>query len=394
MYRGDKDFRLGMELCKKPGVRYTALVPDVSSPGDSAFFGTVRFPRDEMPRFPDGMSARFLKSRLIYFSKRNISLGGFFQLSFGYSRALEETKPDLIFENPYTTLTPRSYQTWLVARGLGIPMVYVDPGDIPPKGPVKKFLSKLEGCVVRNASRIIVYNELGKERFVGEYGCHPDKIEIIPKPVDTSEFVPGTGREAAREQIGAGDRFVVAYFGRLSNNKGCVHLLEAARAMRDKGLERDYLFLFAGGNIIERDAMAVRELAERYKLDNVRFTGKLPHDDMVGYQAASDAVVYPDVTNLPGFSSVLSESMSMGKPIVIGVKGFEGATPIKDGENGVIVKARDSKAIIEAIVRLRADGAERERMGKAARDFAVRNMDWAKVADKHHDIFEKALSEK
>jgi len=391
MYRGDKDFRLGMGICKKFGIRYTALVPDIASPADSVFFDTVRFPRDKLPVFPEGMGVRFLKSRLIYFSKKNLSLGGFFQLSSGYQRAMEELKPDLIFENPYTTLTPRSYQTWLSARVMEIPVVYVDPGDIPPKGPLKKILSYLERPVIRNAVRIIVYNELGKERFVREYGYPKDKIEVIPKPIDTFEFLPGKDRDDARKKIGAGDKFVVSYFGRLSNNKGCIYLLKAARVIQSMGLGQHYLFLFAGGNIIERDAIAIKEMAASYHIKNIHFTGKVPHKEMVGYQAASDLVVYPDVTNLPGFSTVLSESMAMGKSIVLGIKGFEYATPIKDGENGVIVKARDENAIVDAILRLKTDEAERVRLGKAAREFAAQNMDWLKIAEKYHDIFTKAL---
>jgi len=51
MYRGDKDLRLGIELCKQFGWRYTMLVPDVASPADRAFFNTEKFPMEVAKKF-------------------------------------------------------------------------------------------------------------------------------------------------------------------------------------------------------------------------------------------------------------------------------------------------------------------------------------------------------
>lgn len=391
MYRGDKDFRLGMELCRDPGIRYSVLVPDVASPGDRAFFKADRFPRDRVPALPGNMDVVYLRSRLVYFSKRNLSLGGFFQFSAGYPRAIGRLRPDVIFENPYTTLTPRSYMTWCAARANRIPMVYVDPGDIPPKGALKRMLGRFEGPVVRNASHVIVYNEMGRDRFAGEYRYPEDRISVVPKPVDTAAFTPGKGREKARAAIGAGERFVVGYIGRLSNNKGAIHLMQAAGRIKDMGLADDYLFLFAGGNITDSDAAPLHSMRERLGLRNVHFTGKVPHHDMAGYQAACDLVVYPDVTNLPGFSTVLAESMAMGKAIVMGIQGFERATPIEDRINGRVVKAGDVDELVEIVRELSLDEAQRARYGGAVRDFAVERMDWGKQAKIYKDVFSKAV---
>lgn len=383
-----------MELCKDPGVKYSVLVPDVASPADRSFFDSKRFPRDRLPTIPGNMKVHFLRSRLVYFSKGNISLGGFFQYSNAYPGMIKKLKPDLIFENPYTTLTPRSYQTYFAAKANDIPMVYVDPGDIPPKGLLKSFLARIEKPVLRNARCVIVYNELGKERFIREYDVPGEKITVVPKPVDTDMFSLGKGRDEVRERLGIGKKFTVAYIGRLSANKGAAYLLKAAAKLRDSGLDRDMFFLFAGGNIDRKDTDEIRALHEKLSLGNVHFTGRLPQSEIAAYQAAADIIVYPDVTNLPGFSTVLAESMAMGKAIVIGIKGFEKAVPLTHMHDAVIVNARDEAALTESIKMIQGDEALRNKLGTNARKFAEEHMSWDVQVKIYRKIFERVIDDK
>lgn len=391
MYRGDKDFRLGIELCRDPDNRYSAMVPDLASPADRTFFHTDRFPRNQLPKLPDNFKVHYMKSRLVYFSKGNLSLGGFFQFSGAYPSLIKRLKPDLIFENPYTTLTPRSYLTYFAAWGNRIPMVYVDPGDIPPKGAVKNVLARLERPIIKNARHIIVYNEMGKERFTREYGFPVENISVVPKPVDVTKFIPGKGREENRIKLNVGDRFVVAYIGRLSNNKGAAHLLKAANIIKEAGLAERYFFIFAGGNIIKKDADDIRAMNEKFGLDNVHFTGHVTNSEIAGYQAAADLIVYPDVTNLPGFSSVLAESMAMGKAILIGIKGFEMATPLTHMHDSIIISARDADAIAENIQMLEADIILREKLEENARKYAEERMSWNVQVKIYKEIFQRAI---
>lgn len=393
MYRGDKDLRLGIELCRRFGVHYTLLVPDLASVADRKFFNTKRFPRGQLPELPRGMDIRYLRSRLVRFNRRKVNIGGtYFQFSIQYPRLIKRLDPDLIYESPYTTLTPRSYMTYLTAKSHRIPIIYVDAGDVPSKGRIRRSLNKLEGIVVRYASYIIVYNEFGKERFIREYKYPEYNIVVIPKPIDVHMFTPGIGRQEVRKRLDVGDRFVVSYVGRLSYNKGCYHLLNAAKQLKIKGKQKDFFFLFVGGNIIEKEAMAIRELQKEYGLTNVHFTGKVPHEEMNRYQAASDIIVYPDVTNPPGFPTVLAESMAMGKAIIIGNKGYESATPLVDRYNSTIIEAGNVKHLTEAIIELKENEVERRLYGSRNREFAVSNMDWDVVATKYFEIFEEAIA--
>jgi glycosyltransferase involved in cell wall biosynthesis len=392
MYRGDKDLRLGIELCKSYNVNYTLLVPDIASLIDRKFFKTKRFPKKQLPHLPKGMDIKYIKSIIVHFNRQNVNIGGtYFQISFQYRKLIKKLNPDIIFESPYTTLTPRSYMTYMTAKNLRKPIIYVDAGDVPSKGRVRKIINKLEGNVIRYASQIIVYNNYGKNRFINEYKYPEHKIAVIPKPIDIQIFNPGIGRNEIRDKLNIGDRFVVSYAGRLSNNKGCYHLLNAANQLKNQGREKDYFFLFIGGNIDDEEADTINILRKKYALKNVYFTGRISHSEMNKYQAASDLMVYPDVTNPPGFPTVLAESMAMGKAIIIGCKGYEEATPLKDDYNGTIIEAGNVQDLIKVISDLRKNDSKRQLYGSRVREFALSNMDWRVVASKYFKIFKEGI---
>ena len=79
----------------------------------------------EHPRTPCSIITEYsFNDQTFKGTMKNISLGGFFQITPGLIRAIRHIKPDLIFENPFSTLTPRSYLTWIGAKMYRIPTIY------------------------------------------------------------------------------------------------------------------------------------------------------------------------------------------------------------------------------------------------------------------------------
>jgi len=394
LYRGDKDLRIGKMLCGKFNCEIVHLGTDIASPADSRVFGTAAYPIDHVGALPPGYYLLLMKSRLVFHRRGNISLGGFFRWTPGIMAELARWKPDLIFENPYLTLTPRSYMTYIASRKLNIPLVYLDAGDIMPRLTFKhKIVLPVEKRVVKKISAIITYNNEGKKRFVSKYGFPEDKIYVIPKPIDTTRFNPDLDCRDFKRKYDLENKFVVAYFGRLCNNKGARHLLYAADILRQKGMAKDIVFLFVGGNIEADQAAEFKDHLNSLNLENVRLTGMVANCDMPTAYASADVAVFPDVTNLPGFSTVLAESMAAGLPIVIGIKGWEDAVPITDGINGLIIEHANPGQIADAIELLKNDYQLRRKLAANVLQFARQEMDYNRVIDKYFDIF-RALTGK
>lgn len=388
LYRGDKDLRVGRILCQNYGCEFVQLGSNIPSPADSRFFQTQRYPFENIDNLPDSYYLLLLQSRLVYHRRGNISLGGFFRWTPSLGKELLRWRPDLIFENPYLTLTPRSYMTYIVSKMLKIPLVYMDAGDIIPQLSLKHKASLIaEKPVVNSAAAVITYNEAGKRRFIDKYEYPAHKICVIPKPVEMARFKSDLNCTEFKHKFGLDGKLVVSYFGRLCSNKGPQYLLKAAEVLRDRGLAENVVFLFVGGNIEPSDAAEFRTISENLNLSNVRLTGKIANSEMPLAYAASDIAVFPDVTNLPGFSTVLAESMAAGLPIIIGIKGWESAIPLIDNQTGLIIEPRNPEQIADRIELLIKHDELRRRLGSDVLKYAQQYMDYDKVVAAYYKIF-------
>jgi len=282
--------------------------------------------------------------------------------------------------------------TSLAAGMLKIPLVYFDCGDIIPRLKLKnRIVLPIEKQAIRRAAAIITYNEAGKKRFQKKYGYPAEKIHVIPKPIDTTRFRPDIDTREFKASYDLNGKLIVAYFGRLGANKGARYLLDAAKIMKNRGSDMDIVFLFVGGNVEARHAEEFKNHLDELNLDNVRLTGMVSNADMPQAYAAADIAVFPDVTNLPGFPTVLAESMAAGLPIIIGIKGWEDAVPIVDSQSGLIVKHADPLSLADNVERLANDPELRRKLSDNVHKFAVEEMEYERVVEKYFEMVLKII---
>lgn len=382
MYRGDKDLRLGIELCRNYGYKYTMLVPDVASPNDRRFFRTKKFPMKEAKKYdwPEGFQIKTVPGCVLDFSTITPSSIFAMVIAPGIARELKNERPDLLYESIFTTLTPRSYLNFLSEPEL--PRVYVDPADSVKKGSFRRFLNKFERQVINSAKAIFTYSDMGKTRFIRDYSTTPENIHVLPKPMDVKLFNPNLNGEDIAKKYGLDGRTVVTYVGRFSRSKGVDSLYSVAKIYKKNA--SDVTFLFVGDG-------DVRPGPETQS--NCVFTGNLDHSLINKILAVSDILVFPDFTKPPAFTTILAESMAMGKPIIVGLGGYESAMPIEHMKSGIIIQARDVGAIKDWIDRLVEDVRLRKELGGNARRFAEEFMDWRKQVKMYKEIFERAVKE-
>ena len=387
LYRGDKDVRIGAEIVRlREDVRFVSFAPDRLSPNDSERFGREFMREVRLPELPDRMEVRLLPSRSIRFAKRES--GGMLSWMPSYGRELRELRPDVVFENPFSWLTPRSFQTARACRALGVPFVYYDPGDDIPIRPKHRLMATWERGTVNRAASIITYNEAGKCRFESKYGYPGERIHVIPKPVDVARARVEGDSTALREVFGAGeDDLVVGYLGRLAAYKGSAVLRDVARrATTDPAFKR-VRFVFIGG------ALSTGESEDIYRGPNTHVTGMVPHADVPAYVSACDVVVFPDVTRPGGFPTAVAEVMAAGRALVVGTGSLTDFMPLGDGETALLVDPSSSEAIEGAILRLAGDRELAASLGRSAGAYAQDRMDYPVVAANYLDILEQAIAD-
>jgi rhamnosyl/mannosyltransferase len=101
--------------------------------------------------------------------------------------------------------------------------------------------------------------------------------------------------------------------------------------------------------------------------------------ELPGYYAASDIFVLPASERSEAFGAVQLEAMAAGKPVVCTELGTGTSFVNVNEQTGMVVPARDSRALVRAINRLIGDPALRARMGTAGRlrvqsEFTVEKM--------------------
>lgn len=169
--------------------------------------------------------------------------------------------------------------------------------------------------------------------------------------VDTGKFNPALRkayRDGARKELGlSGNTTVIGYIGRIVWEKGFREIIESAKILRSKKLNFTFLIL---GDGIELDS--VREQIRNESLnDYFMFPGyqfRLNY-----YVSAFDVFILPSYRE--GLPISLLEAMAMGIPsIATDIRGCRQL--ITDNKTGILIPARNSKALADAICRYAQSG--------------------------------------
>ena len=200
---------------------------------------------------------------------------------------------------------------------------------------------------------------IGNTRAIVDYavakGWPRERITYLPNFVPDS-VVPACAADAVAWN---GRAPLALALGRLHPNKGFDLLLEALAATRD-------ITLWIAGDGPLRSSL--ERLASRLGIaGRVRFLGW--RDDVPSLLAAADLLVCPSLHEPLG--NVVIEAWSAGLPVVATASDGPAAL-IQDGESGILVPLPGSRgggpqALADAIERVCADPALRERLGKAGR---------------------------
>ena len=194
--------------------------------------------------------------------------------------------------------------------------------------------------LMRHADKIVGLSEAVRAYAVGHDGAPPDRVAVLPQGFDFGKL--GTTEEErtrVRRELGLEGMFVVGCVARFFPTKGHSFLVTAFDAVA-RELPDAHLVLVGGGNRrpIEREVQR-RQLQRR-----VTFAGH--RTDVPALMGAFDLLVHPSETE--AFCQVIVEAMAVGTA-VIATDVAAAREVITSGETGLLIPARDSEAIAEAI---------------------------------------------
>jgi glycosyltransferase involved in cell wall biosynthesis len=205
-----------------------------------------------------------------------------------------------------------------------------------------------------------------------------DKCVVIPLGIDPTPFENARSHTLAHSQTP-----VLLFVGRLRYYKGLEYLLEALCELPRAQL------IVVGTGPMDR---AWRAHARRLGVDDrVVFVGAVRDAELPAYYAACDIFVLPSSERSEAFGLVQLEAMAAGKPVVSTELGTGTSFVNADGETGLVVPARDARALAAAITRLIDEPALRARMGAAGRARVLREFTAEKMVDQIMAVYDNLI---
>ncbi len=228
----------------------------------------------------------------------------------------------------------------------------------------------------------------------------PAKTFVVKNGIDTDEFRPDHDTTVLKELGVDLDRPSVAFVGRITRQKGLVHLVRAATQF-DPDTQ---VVLLAGApdtpEIAAEFNDAFAELQKQRTAPVIWVQEMLPRASV--RQVLTNATVFACPSIYEPLGIVNLEAMACETPVVASAVGGIPEVVV-DGETGLLVpydpaQAEDpayvsgfEEAFAEKVNQVTRDAGLAERFGKAGRQRCIDEFSWAKIAQETVDVYQKAI---
>ncbi len=276
-----------------------------------------------------------------------------------------QTKADLI----QSTLSTASWWSGWLERLSGIRTI----------GHVQGFTSARWH---RRQSHLLAVSQAVKDDLVAQ-GIEAEKITVLHNALEPAEFVARRDPRELRDEFGATDETpVIGTIAHLSEKKGHRDLFEAIPLVCREFPQTQFWIVGQGQLRDELEATA----RTNGTINNVRFLGF--RRDMADIMNAIDVMALP--SHREPCALVYIEAALMKKPI-LACRAGGAPESVADGETGLLVPVRDSRAIAAALCELLDNRDKAKLMGQAGYDRARDVFGWSRFVQTLEGVYDRVL---
>jgi glycogen synthase len=296
----------------------------------------------------------------------------------------------------------------LIHEGYEIPLV-VTVHSLEPLRPWKREQLRggydvsywVEQMALGMADAVIAVSRGTSDDILRVSPVKPERVHVIYNGIDTSLYRPVSEMDALERYGIDGGRPYVLFVGRITRQKGIVHLARAIPSVDPSA----QVVLCAGAPDTPEIAVEMEEAvddASRRRGGVIWIQEMLPRADVI--QLYSHASVFCCPSIYEPFGIINLEAMACGTPVV---GSAVGGIPevVVDGETGILVPLEQQKVspfepldpqrfsgdLAAALNRLLGDTALREKMGRAGRERVEREFAWSAIARQTVELYQSLM---
>ena len=242
-----------------------------------------------------------------------------------------------------------------------------------------------------NADVVITITQALKDEMV-KRGVPAEKIEILPNGVVSDRFKPLVKNENLAKELKIENKTVIGFIGSFVQYEGLEYIVDAVEILVNKG-KKDIIALMVGDGAVWQEV--VDRVEQKGLKDYFIFTGRIPHEEVEEYYSLVDIAPLPR-KGLPVCEMVSPlkpfEAMAMEK-VVLSSDVAALAEIVQDGYNGMLFEKDNIQDLADKIELLANDSELREKLGKQAREWVVKERDWGVLSQRLVKIYERLSNE-
>lgn len=304
-----------------------------------------------------------------------------------YEQIIQAEQPEIVHAaSNYVTALP----AMIAARRLGVPFVYEVRGFWETTRASRdenfintrkyRFMQLYEGITARHADHVITITSAMKEELMAR-GIPEDHISIAYNSVDPNRFMPRQANKELAARLGLADGVpVIGYVGSFVDYEGLDDLITACAGLVMEGLQFQLLMVGDGAmaEMLHQLVSATPGL-----VGIVKFVGRVPHEQTEDYYSLIDITPFPrkpwdvceQVSPLKPF-----EAMALEKAVV--VSNTRALSEIVTHEvNGLTFEKGNNADLQKVLSRLLRDNTLRKMLGKAGRQWVLKQRTWNKAGE-------------
>jgi starch synthase len=242
---------------------------------------------------------------------------------------------------------------------------------------------------VTNADAVVAVSKAMRDDVLRAYPeVDPARVSVVYNGIDTEQYKPDPGTDVLRRRGIDPEQATVLFVGRITRQKGIVHLLDAALEIDPSA----QLVFCAGAPDEPEIERATRERAARLREQRevIWIEEMVPKTDVIQMLTHATVFCVPSIYEPLGIVNL--EAMACETAVVASAVGGIPEVVV-DGETGLLVPVelgaggdpvdpeRFASDFAARVNELLADPARAAAMGKAGRERAVEKFSWGAIAD-------------